>query len=257
MPIRPLAEMTWEEVRAVHAKPWIVLLPIGAVEAHGPHLPLRTDGIIAEAWAHEAAHRLEGRGLESLIFPTIDYTPAPFAEAFPGTVSVRAETVTRLVLDIARNVAEQGARALVLCNAHLDPAHLGALGEAIKRAHAKHLTILFPNLTRRDLAARLTQEFQSGACHAGQYETSIVMAVAPELVREDLRGGLEPNPASLSDAIKDGHSTFGEAGGPSAYFGFPADATVEEGRATLSVLADIVEEAVLSAVGPEQIGDPP
>lgn len=98
MPIRPLAEMTWEEVRAVHAKPWIVLLPIGAVEAHGPHLPLRTDGIIAEAWAHEAAHRLEGRGLESLIFPTIDYTPAPFAEAFPGTVSVRAETVTRLVL---------------------------------------------------------------------------------------------------------------------------------------------------------------
>jgi len=248
--------MTWEEVRAVHANPWVALLPIGAVEAHGPHLPLRTDGIIAEAWAREVASRLEGRGLKSLIFPTIDYTPAPFAEAFPGTVSVRAETVTRLVLDIAHTAGEQGARALVLCNAHLDPAHLGALGEAIKRAYAKHLPILFPNLTRSALAARLTEEFQSGACHAGQYETSIVMAVAPDLVREDLRGELEPNPASLSDAIRDGHSTFDEAGGPSAYFGFPAYATAEEGTATLSVLADIVEEAVVAAVGPERTGDP-
>ena len=256
MPVRPLAEMTWEEVRDVHSKSWIGLLPIGAVEAHGPHLPLRTDGIIAEAWAREAALRLEAHGLVPLILPTIDYTPAPFAEAFPGTISIRAETVTRLVLDVARTVSLQGARALVLCNAHLDPAHVGALKEGIKRAYAKHLPILFPDLTRRVFAARLTEEFQSGACHAGQYETSIIMAVAPDLVRDDLRKGLPPNPASLSDAIRDGHSTFEEAGGPKAYFGFPADASVEEGTATLSILADIVEDEVLSVVNLEETENP-
>ena len=256
MAIRPLTEMTWQEVQEAHQKAWIGLLPIGAVEAHGPHLPLRTDGIIAEAWAQEAAERLEARGMEALVLPTIDYTPAPFAKSFPGTLSVGRETVTRLIVDVARAVAAQGARALVLCNAHLDPENLAALKDAVRRAYAVGVPILFPDLTSGALAVRLTEEFQSGACHAGQYETSIVMSVAPELVREDVRRGLPPNPASLSDAIRDGLSTFDEAGGPEAYFGFPADASAEEGATILKILGTIVEEAILAILSPEQMGDP-
>jgi creatinine amidohydrolase len=244
--------MTWEEARDVQEKPWIGLLPIGAVEAHGPHLPVRTDGIIAEAWAREAAERLDARGMHPLILPTIDYTTASFAESFPGTLSVARETVTRLVLDVARASEAHGARALVLCNAHLDPAHLAALRDAVQRAYSANLPIVFPDLTRRVLAAHLTDEFQSGACHAGQYETSIVMAVAPELVREDVRKELPPNPASLSDAIRDGHSTFQESGGPQAYFGFPADASAEEGASTLRILGGLVEESVLAVLSPEE-----
>ncbi len=254
MPIRPLAEMTWEEARDMQEKAWVALLPIGAVEAHGPHLPVRTDGIIAEAWARAAAERLEARGMRPVILPTIDYTSAPFAESFAGTMSVARETVTRLVLDVARASEAHGARALVLCNAHLDPAHLAALRDAVKRANSADLPIVFPDLTRKALAARLTEEFQSGACHAGQYETSIVMAAAPELVREDVRRGLPPNPASLSDAIRDGLSTFDEAGGPKAYFGFPADASAEEGDATLRILGSLVEEAVMAVLNPEDEG---
>ena len=250
MPIRPLAEMTWEEARDAQEKAWIALLPIGAVEAHGPHLPIRTDGIIAEAWAREAAARLEARGMRPVVLPTVDYTSASFADAFPGTLSVGQETVTRLVVDVARTSAAHGSRALVLCNAHLDPAHLTALRNAVQRAYREELPIIFLDLTKKRWAIRLTEEFQSGACHAGQYETSIVMAVAPELVREDVRRGLAPNPASLSDAIRDGLTTFQEAGGPKAYFGFPADASAEEGAATLRVLGTIVEEAVLVALSP-------
>ena len=257
MSIRPLAHMTWEEARDVQEKPWIAVLPIGAVEAHGPHLPLSTDGIIAEAWAREAATRLEARGMRTMVLPTVAYTPAPFAASFPGTMTVSPETVSRLVVDLARTSAAQGARALVLCNAHLDPAHLAALRDAVQRAFAAELPIVFPDLTKRALAARLTEEFQSGACHAGQYETSILMAVAPELVREQARRGLPPNPSSLSDAIRDGMSTFHEAGGPEAYFGFPADASAEEGWATLKALGAIVEETVLAALSPEEVGDAP
>ena len=257
MPIRPLADMTWEEARDAQKKPWIALLPIGAVEAHGPHLPVRTDGIIAEAWALEAATRLEARGMRPVVLPTVDYTPASFAESFAGTLSISQETISRLVVELARAAAAHGARALVLCNAHLDPAHLAGLRGAVQRAYSRDVPIVFPDLTKKPLAARLTEEFRSGACHAGQYETSVVMAVAPELVREDVRRGLPPNPASLSDAIRDGLTTFHEAGGPKAYFGFPADASAEEGLATLGALGAIVEEAVLAVLSPEEGGEDP
>ena len=93
-------------------------------------------------------------------------------------------------------------------------------------------------------ASRLGEEFRSGACHAGRYEGSIVLAERPDLVREAIRAGLAPNPASLSRAIRDGRTTFADAGGPRAYFGWPADATGEEGRATIAALGEILADAV-------------
>lgn len=250
MPIRPLAELTWEEARDAQEPGWIAVLPVGAVEAHGPHLPLRTDGLIAEAMAGAGAAALEARGVRALVLPTLDYAPAPFAVDFPGTLSISPETVTRLVLDLARATSKQGAHALVIANAHLDPAHVGALRACVDEAAAESLSVVFPDVTRREWAARLTEEFRSGACHAGQYETSIVMAVAPELVRDEVRRGLTPNPSSLSVAIRDGLTTFEQAGGPRAYFGYPARATAEEGAATVRILGDILAETVLEALGP-------
>ena len=68
-------------------------------------------------------------------------------------------------------------------------------------------------------------------------------------MRDDLRRALPENPASLSRAIRDGKKTFAEAGGPEAYFGDPAAATHEEGEATIEVLGEILEEAVMAAMG--------
>jgi creatinine amidohydrolase len=92
------------------------------------------------------------------------------------------------------------------------------------------VVVTFPDITRKPWAVRLTAEFKSGACHAGQFETSIVMAERPDLVRESIRVTLDPNPTSLSQAIREGKKTFEEAGGPSAYFGFPRGASAAEGR---------------------------
>ncbi|HJL32167.1 MAG TPA: creatininase family protein, partial [Polyangiaceae bacterium LLY-WYZ-15_(1-7)] len=83
----------------------------------------------------------------------------------------------------------------------------------------------------------------SGACHAGRYETSLVMAAEPFLVRRTIAEKLAPNPSSLSVAIRDGKESFEEAGGPEAYFGWPADATEAEGNALHDVLADIYATA--------------
>ena len=109
---------------------------------------------------------------------------------------------------------------------------------------------MFPDVTRKPWAPRLTEEFRSGACHAGQYESSIVLAVRPELVREAIRRSLPANPRSLSAAIRSGQTSFEAAGGPRAYFGSPADAGVDEGTRTIEVLGAILEEAVLAELAP-------
>jgi len=250
MPIHTLATMTWEEVAALPRDRTIALLPVGATEAHGPHLPLHTDVIIADAMVHAASEALVAAGWSCLVLPPLGYTAAAFASDFPGTLSVEPEAVTLTVLGIARSLTAQGFRALVLANAHLDPAHIGALHAAVARASdAGMLPVVYPDVTRKPWALRLTAEFKSGACHAGQYESSVVMAARPELVREGLRVALDGNPASLSTAIRAGLTRFAEAGGPRAYFGFPADASAAEGHATLATLGGIVADAVQAALG--------
>ena len=87
MAIRELAELTWEDVRDLDRSRTVALLPVGAVEAHGPHLPLGTDGLIAVAMARAAAARLEGRGIAALLLPPLEYSAAPFGAGFAGTLS--------------------------------------------------------------------------------------------------------------------------------------------------------------------------
>ena len=241
-----LGALAWPEARDAWKRGAVALLPVGATEAHGPHLPLATDVVIAEAMARAGAERLKARGMEALVLPPIAYSVAEYAAGFPGTVSIRPETAAAVIADIARSLAAQGARALGIANAHLEPAHIASLSAAVEIIRTeKLLPIAFPDVTRKPWALRLTEEFRSGACHAGQYEGSIVLAERPDLVKENIRKGLKPNPSSLSKAMKEGKATFEAAGGPEAYFGFPAQATAEEGKRTVGVLGDILTEAVL------------
>ena len=243
MPVHDLLSLTWEEVRDLPRARAVAILPTGAVEAHGPHLPLGTDVIIAGAMARRAAERLSTRGYDVILLPTLTYTAASFAAGFAGTLSVSPDTVTALIREVAGSLAAHGFPLLAIANAHLDPAHLRSINAALDGPR-----IVFPDITRRQLAQRLTEEFRSGACHAGRYESSIVLAARPDLVREGIRRKLPANPASLSKAIRAGQKTFEEAGGPRAYFGFPADADAAEGRETIDILGTILEEAVVEAM---------
>src|SRR5918995_3125086 len=242
--------MTWEEARDSTGPTSVAILPVGAIEAHGPHLPLETDVIIAQAMARSGADRLAARGSRVMVLPPLTYTAAAFAQGFAGTISLRPETVTATVLDIAGSLARQGFGVLAIANAHLDPGHLAALEAAVNAIRRDlGLTVAFPNLTAKPWALRLGDEFRRGACHAGQFETSMVLAERPELVHEPTRAALPANPASLSRAIRDGRQSFEEAGGDRAYFGFPAQATAEEGRKTVEVLGGILDEAVQAELG--------
>lgn len=247
--------MTWVEVSDLDLDRAVALLPLGAVEAHGPHLPVSTDRIIAQAMVEAGAHLLAEQGRVPIILPPIDYTAAGFAADFVGTVSIRPETARALLVDIAAALARWRVPFLALANAHLDPSHLGAIYAAVEQIRGVgEPTVIFPDVTRKPWALRLTEEFKSGACHAGRYEGSVVMARRPDLVRNEVRRQLPENPRSLSVAIRDGIDSFASAGGPDAYFGDPAAATQEEGDATVHVLGEILAEAVLAKIDSSEDG---
>jgi creatinine amidohydrolase len=249
MPVHWLATMTSTAVRALPAEQTVAILPTGAIEAHGPHLPLGTDIVIAEAMARAGAERLAAQGLHVLVLPPLPVAPAPFAAAFPGTINTPAAATTLTVCAIVQSLASHGIRLTAIANAHHDPAHVEALRlAASKVAEDPRATLVFADLTRRRWAERLTDEFRSCACHAGRYEGSIMLAAQPDAVDVAVMRRLPPNPTSLVDAIRRAHKTFAEAGGADAYFGFPAEASAEEGRQIIDTLGRILEHAVIEAL---------
>lgn len=216
----------------------VALLPTGATEAHGPHLPLSTDVIISEEGARRAARVLRDEGTPALVLPPVAYAVTEFASSFSGTISIPVETATALLRDVMLGAIRAGAKAVVVCNAHLEPGNIQAIKRAVELAKQAGALAAFPDVTRKPHALLLGEEFKSGACHAGQYETSLVLAAKPELVRA-VHQELDANPASLSVAIREGKTSFEEAGGPEAYFGWPADATVEEGEQLYAIMGEI------------------
>jgi len=246
---RDLATRTWPEVGAMGPDAPVALLPVGSTEPHGPHLPLETDVIISVETARRAAARLESRGLASLVLPAVAYSVTDFSSDFPGCIGLSRETSLSLLAEICRSVLSQGFRAVCLVNSHLEPDHLAVLREVSSRVAAETgKPVIFPDKTERRWATRLGEEFRSGACHAGRYESSLVMAVDPALVRESIRKTLPENPTSIGRKIKEGVRSFREAGGDQAYFGDPASANPSEGEATYEILAGMIETAILEAL---------
>lgn len=242
-----LGDRPWTDVQAALAsgRPVVAILPLGAVEAHGPHLPLCTDVIISEGMARRAAALLAAEGMHGFVLPALAYAPAHYAAEFAGTISIGEATARAVILDIAASLKAQGFACLALANSHFDPANVAMLRSL---AGEIALPIAFPDFTRRALAAELTEEFVSGACHAGQFETSLVLADRPELVDDPARARLADNPASLVTAFAAGATTFTQAGGPEAYFGFPARATAQEGARTSMIMAEAIVRAIRSAI---------
>ncbi|MEW6209804.1 MAG: creatininase family protein [Acidobacteriota bacterium] len=240
---------TWKEASEKIARGAVFILPVGSTEAHGPHLPLATDVIISEEMSRRAAAKLSEQGIASFVLPAISYSVTDFSADFAGTISIKKETAVALLRDICLSLYAQGARLVVVANSHLEPEHIASINEAIEQVKAETgRAVVFPDKRRRRWAATLTEEFRRGDCHAGSYETSLVMVSRPELVRENEREHLEKVPISIAEKIREGARTFTEAGGSEAYFGDPRSATREEGEASFEALSEMIFTAVVEAL---------
>jgi creatinine amidohydrolase len=220
-----LGDLAYPDVpeEAVH------LLPLGATEPHGPHGPLSTDTVISVGICERAAERLEGE-IPVLVLPAMPYGVTRYGSAFPGTVSISEDTLRALVSEIAESVGR-----LVLVNSHFEP-------EQVETLRSTGVPLL--DLTRRASAERLTDEFRSGSCHAGRYETSLVLADRPELVHADRMQALAERHVDMPAAIRAGRTDFLAMGLDEAYCGAPAEASAEEGRETYETLTEMLLELI-------------
>jgi len=226
----------------------VVLVPVGSVEPHGPHLSLATDTEISLGAAERAAARLEEEhGVSARVAPAVPYGVTECAAGFPGAVSVPAPALTAYLAAIVDGFLAAGAAHVCLVNNHLEPEHDRAVRAALDGRDRGRVSVACP-LTRR-WARTLSDEFKSGACHAGRYETSLALARDAGLCDEAARSGLPEVPISLSEKLRAGIADFKAMGLGRAYAGSPAAATAAEGDELFGRLADMIVGEVMEALG--------
>jgi creatinine amidohydrolase len=163
--------------RRVAANP-LVIVPVGAQEAHGPHLPLGADQFQAEVTAAALADRVDG-----LVAPTVPYGSAPGARRFPGTVSLSISQLEGYVEGVLGELARSGVRRILVLSGHGERGHMAALREAADHAVLAHPTARVVVLCDYEFVYELRgKESPASDGHAGLLETSRVMALTPELV---------------------------------------------------------------------------
>jgi creatinine amidohydrolase len=157
----------------------VVVLPIGAVEEHGEHLPLGTD-------TFQPLHVIEkvSEQVDLLIAPPLYYGLCNSTRNFPGTISLRFATLYNLILDILNEFARHGVLRIVILSGHAGRPHMAAIKEAGSELMRTNPEIKLMVLSDYDIVYELRgKEFDPEDGHAGDIETSRIMAIRPELVK--------------------------------------------------------------------------
>lgn len=219
-PSRRFADLTTTEIPTALSADSVLVLPTGAIEPHGPHLPVSTDLTMAEAVASEAVTRAAASGTDVWLLPSLAYTKSDEHALLPGTMWLRPETFLQTVVDLGRSIAATPARRLLFLNCHGgNSALLGVALRELRRRFDLHTFLMsgpaLPGETERGIGV-----------HAGWAETSMMLHVAPELVDMAAAATLGPQ---VADSVADcSHIGFG-APGRSVTFGWLSTDLSESG----------------------------
>lgn len=181
---RLLAHLRAPEVAARLGPASILVQPLGAIEQHGPHLPLHTDLLIAERVATAAVERV-GDEHDVWLLPSLAYTKSDEHAWAPGTIWLSAATLLAVLDDVGRCVARTAAERLVFFNGHGgNSALLGVANRELRRRHELVTFLAHPTVPPDQGGTSATGEAGMGV-HAGEDETSLMLHLAPELVDLD------------------------------------------------------------------------
>ncbi len=232
-----LYEWKWPEVKAYLKKDSVIIVPFGATEQHGPHLPLGTDSLVAIKLAEDAA-----RATKTIVAPPCWYGWSPHHMAYPGTISITPEILTRLLYEVLRSLIYHGFKRLVVINGHrlanLPPLQIAAA--RIRNETGAYVTIVDPFYLADTVSREIMESPAGGIGHAEELETSHMMHIFPDLV--DIKKAVRnlpkpkkfhhPDPFVLGDRsfTPSTLESFREATKPSGVTGDPTLATAKKGK---------------------------
>ena len=215
---------TWTEVAA--APPRVLLVPVGSCEQHGPHLPLDTDTRIAS----EVARRVARRRTDVVVAPPLAYGASGEHQSFAGTLSIGTEALTTVLVELGRSACTDGQpwSLLVLVNGH--GGNLWAVQRAVEVLRHEDRPVV-----------SWAPVVPGGDAHAGRTETSLLLAIAPDVVREPRPvGATEPLPQLMDGMRAGGVAAVSDNG----VLGDTTGASADEGRRALDSLVDDLERLI-------------
>ena len=245
---RFLPFLSWTAIAALPDKAnTVIVLPTGAIEQHGPHLPCSVDSVISSGVAGYALARLP-KAIPAYAIPPVTYGKSDEHLNFPGTLTLTGDTLLQTILEIAESLYRAGFRKLLMINGHGgQPQVLQMASREMRLRHGDmimipHDVFRVPNVENEFLSA---QE-QKMAMHAGHSETAVMLALAPECVHIERAVANYP-PEFPCPTLSSGRPAAAWASydfGPSGVIGDPTGATAEQGHAILDSLAASWAQAI-------------
>lgn len=231
--VRRFADLTGPQVSELLTERSILVQPLGAIEQHGPHLPLSTDSVVATAVA-EAAVAAVGDELDVWLLPTLEYTKSNEHAWSAGTVWLSATTLLAVLDDLGRCIATTPARRLVFLNGHGgNSALLNVANRELRLAHGLMTFLAHPGVPADQGGTSPADELGMGV-HGGTDETSLMLHLAPHLVDMSKAERRVPEAIALNKYVRfGGRVSFGWLSNdffPDGYIGDPTAADADLGK---------------------------
>lgn len=230
---RFLADLRAPEIPSALSAESIVVLPLGAIEQHGPHLPVNTDFVVAEA-VSTAAVEVVGEKLNAWLLPTLPFTKSNEHAWSAGTFWLSAQTLMAVIDDIARCVAMTSAKKLVFVNGHGgNSALMAMMNREVRLKHGLQTFLAHPHMPADQGGSSGANELGMGV-HGGLDETSVMLHLRPELVDMSKAVRRVPEGLAKNEHVRfGGRVSFGWLSNdffPEGHIGDPTGATAQLGE---------------------------
>lgn len=229
-----IGEVTMKEFEKSLKRSKTVIIPFGTVEAHGAHLPLNTDTLIIREVVRKAAAMTN-----VYMAPPIQYGVCTSTGQHPGTIGITAGTLRRLTADIVRDAFKKGLRNFILISGHGGSLHVAAMKEAAEALTEELDGAKIAALSIYEILGKEAEAIAETGndSHAGEIETSLVLFLAPSLVKGRSKEEYPkfPKPVVAKDKVRCW---------PGAVWGDPGKATVEKGERMFNLMVDSVVSLV-------------
>lgn len=247
-----LLDFTATEIQTIDKERCAIIVPLGSIEQHGPHLPVGTKCFLAEAVAFDAATRLRNEGFPALLAPTFPFMPCQSSCGFPSNYSIGARTFSDALYEIGSSFSRDGFKFVYFVNLSISPDALKAVQVAISdlntlrdfKAFDPMPLWNFSNNERIENALKQLGLEPANEIHADVKETSAICTLLPDVVQKEFISELKPCTVNSTWEILKGNFSYQEMGSELGYLGSPASHNEELGKIFLDEAGFALAESV-------------